>query len=346
MGRFHTIDERGEWFRFTAYSHRDGIHPDITLIPVSHVAERKFYHEVEQEKRFADVLVIEGAWVPLNAVLRWLFPVLALVLGLTPQDRPRLFKRRRTRPFQRPAPDRAREYEAGGKRYVWADLDKNEMQALIAALPLSARFAYPFLLAATILILPFICSRKDMLEKAEGIEEVEGRGGTRAFNRTINAYFKIVRDARDTYLQKTLAFEIQRQDNQCKHIYVTYGALHMPKLHRLLSEDYGYHVANSREVLAVAANPHHPPSDEESGYGLAHARSLGPSMDWSAVKKALTNHKAQFEMKVSRVDAPISYGAVVKPVSNKVAKAYRAAPHQGSPKGPSGESPEDYKTAS
>lgn len=282
MGDFQKTNEHGLWLKFTTYSHPDGVLPNVTLLPVVHIAEEKFFTEVSQQKWFADVILFEGAWTPMRSVLQFLFPISALVMRLSPQDKlpKNLFSRQNYSQYKRPSPERAREKVIYGnckcgrcdnisKRHVWADLDENEARKLMRNIPLSARLAFPFIAIGIVIAAPFVASKEDIFTVEENNHKYEGDS---FFDRCMAAYMTYAVGARDAYLQKTLIYEIESLQNAGKQIYVVYGSAHMPPLHTLLSQKLGYKISEERGVLAVSKNSSDNKQGEDFGYGVAKAR--------------------------------------------------------------------------
>lgn len=153
------MDAHGKWMRFTTYVNSDRRRPQVTLLPMSHRAEPEFYTEVKYEKLFADVYLFEGVDQPLGFLMSWMNSIKAYFSGLTPQGKrkwsfTRFFSSDGSSwsdytswsDYKRPNPDRAREAvystcmcgecELETVRYVWADLDRQQVLSVYDKIPL------------------------------------------------------------------------------------------------------------------------------------------------------------------------------------------------------------------
>ena len=315
MGDFHKTDAHGEWMQFTTYVNSDWNRPQVTLLPMSHRAEPEFYAEVEHERVFADVYLFEGVDQPLGFLMSWVNSLKAYLSGLTPQGKTKwsLAKFFSTdgpswSDYKRPHSHRAREavytkcecgeYDPGTVRYVWADLDRQQVLSVYQQTPM------------------FFESSEEK-DHADSVHEKKSP-------------FEILQDARDAYLQKILKTEVELESNKNKHIIVEYGAAHMQDLHDLLCNDLGYKIFSNRNVLAIADNKDLKRQDPEfCGYGLAAkkwerqvASRTPSSLDWEALDAELPKYKSSSELKNVSQENMMSYTVSIDPVEDEAVKAY------------------------
>ena len=85
MGTLAHSDENGLWMHFATFKGPRDDSPDVTLIPMVHVANKKFIREAYAETWRHDFALYEGAYIPLSSLFRQLYPLLARKLGLSPQ---------------------------------------------------------------------------------------------------------------------------------------------------------------------------------------------------------------------------------------------------------------------
>jgi len=287
MATLSHSDEHGLWMHFTTFEGPDDEFPDVTVIPMIHVANKDFLQEAYAETWRYDFALYEGAYVPMSSVFRHIYPLIAKVLGLTPQGSGKVSLRRQG--WKRESEDDPRERImvktiqnsdlnlSRRQKQIIADMDKKGFLESVKEIPLSAKLAFPFLLIAFLLAAPFAYKRDYFFELSEDNEPEENPG---FFERTIGHYFKYILEDRDTFLKQVLQREVDKSAGHDLTICVQYGQRHMKALVAFLQDELGYTQKESRPVLAVSRTRKMSLKGIQTGYGEAYAayKSLPSNM--------------------------------------------------------------------
>lgn len=278
MGTLAHSDENGLWMHFATFKGPRDDSPDVTLIPMVHVANKKFISEAYAETWRYDFVLYEGAYIPLSSLFRQLYPFLARKLGLTPQGSGKLslkaqgwkrevendpYERIMVKTIDTPSLKLSRR-----QKQIIADMDKKGFNKAVQDMPISAKLAFPFLLLGVLVTIPFSVKRDDLISLVEDSEETEPSS---FIERCFKHYFKYAIDDRDAYLKHILKRTIMTCQSHELSICVQYGQGHMKALKAFLDDELGYRLNSARKVLAVSKTRHISLKDSVTGYGLAYS---------------------------------------------------------------------------
>lgn len=293
MSNFKRTDELGLWMGFSTYESADNSFAKITLIPMVHVGVKPFYKEVKDEVFCHDIVLYEGAYVPLKKMFKWLYPLIALKTKLNFQGKSKKRKPHKGNKQQgffpeKPNGPKVREieykYEGMPKRkirQIIADTNKKQYLKSINKIPLRAKLAFPIILLGALILALFIVNRELLLSfghedscKCKHCADDPVRGNKNimdGFDWCMNQYKKYILEARDANLKNILMCELERHKASSKSIAVQYGEGHMEKLAATISE-LGFDYITTRWVLAVPAGKTDTVPDEVAGFGVAWSK--------------------------------------------------------------------------
>lgn len=271
-------DKHGLWMHFATFEGPTVECPDVTLIPMVHVANRDFLCEAYAETWRYDFALYEGAYIPLTSIFRHIYPLIAKALGLTPQGSGKISLKRQgwkreheTAPRERIMVKTFNTADlklSRRQKQIIADMDKKGFSEAIKDMPLSAKLAFPFLLVAFLLSAPFMAKRENFFDIKDEVGEFENPD---FFERCLQSYFKYVLEDRDAFLKKTLKEQIEKCRGHNLSICVQYGQAHMKSLVAFLHDEMNYETVATREVLAVSREKRMSLKGLKTGYGEAYA---------------------------------------------------------------------------
>jgi len=278
MGTLAHSDKNGLWMHFATFKGPRDNSPDVTLIPMVHVANRKFIREAYAETWRYDFALYEGAYIPLSSFFRQLYPLMARKLGLSPQGSGKMslkaqgwkreeeddpFERIMVKTIDTPSLKLSRR-----QKQIIADMDKKGFKKAVQDMPFSAKLAFPFLLLGVLVTIPFSIKRDDLISLVEDSEKNEPSSFV---ERCFKHYFKYALNDRDVYLQQILNRTILTCQGHDLSICVQYGQGHMKALKAFLEDELGYRLHFSRKVLAVSKTRRMSLKDNVAGYGVAYS---------------------------------------------------------------------------
>ncbi len=271
-------DEHGLWMHFATFEGPDESYPDITLIPMIHVANKDFLREAHAETWRYDFALYEGAYIPMSSIFRHIYPFIAKAVGLTPQGSGKVsLKLQGWKKAHEGAPrerimvktfNTAELKLSRRQKQIIADMDKKEFSKAIKDMPLSAKLAFPFLLVAFLFIAPFTAKREDFFSLIEDKSD-DGKDGF--FDRCIRHYFKYALEDRDAFLHFVLKNGVERCKEHQLSLCVQYGQGHMKSLVSFMQSELNYKPKHSRKVLAISKTKRMSLKGLQTGYGEAYA---------------------------------------------------------------------------
>jgi len=268
--------------------------PGITLLPMIHIGERDYFREMNTEMWRHDTAFLEGCYMP-GRKLFHLFhrsigrsSQLSLQSGKMPVWKK--WKRESKTQGQSGLTENIRKNacNCGHCFYdelhtVRADLHRWHALKAFKLIPLWAKLTLPFLILAAILAAPFM-NLRDFVFDAEEEDDSEEQDGF--MENLIAPFWKFVIEDRDLFLRMVLAEEVLRPRHSGKRLCVKYGAKHMPVLTESFLRDFGYVLANQRDVLAVKKTKAMDVTGIDTGYGHANAKY------WEEMEAQKTKAKA------------------------------------------------------
>lgn len=276
MVDFNYSDENGIWVRISEYTHSNPSMPTITLLPMIHIGEKEFFKEINHEMWRHDTAFLEGCYMPARKLFHLFHRVLGAFSGLSLQSGKLSFwkKWKRENKVQGKTGLTEKLRKSGchcGKCHydelltIRADLHRWHALKAFRAIPLWAKFTFPFLIIAAIIASPFVNLRDHIFDDCEDNQNNEDG----LLDKLMEPFWKFVIHDRDLFLRTVLAEEIIRPRHEAKRLCVKYGAKHMPVLAETLLEDFGYTLEHSRSVLAVRKTKGMEISSIKTGYGIA-----------------------------------------------------------------------------
>ena len=294
MRRFSSSDDTGLWMQFTTFECDDSVFPYVTLIPMIHVGNKEFYYEAKDEILCHDIVLYEGAYIPMRRLYSWFNLIVGMKTRLSLQGGAGTSENRLS--------DFKYEYSDGPKvreafyqfgdlperkiRQIIADCGRRHFLAMLRKMPLSAKLAFPFMLVFLMLAAPFVITRDALISLGHG-ENCDcchcydkPKGGFTSKSQTgrwdffgwcLDQYKVYLLQSRDDRLKNILFCEMKLQAKQTKTIAVQYGEAHMGQLADFL-EQHGYREAGCRNVLAISKQRTLEVEDEICGYGAALKR--------------------------------------------------------------------------
>jgi len=151
-------------------------------------------------------------------------------------------------------------------RTIRADLHRSHAVKALKLIPLWAKLSFPFLILIAILVSPFLNLRDYSFDDEAEDNEAEDES---FLEKLMAPFWKFVLDDRDLFLRMVLAEEVMRPRHQSKRLCVKYGAKHMPALAETFLTDFGYTLAEQRDVLAIKKTKALDVTNIETGYGYA-----------------------------------------------------------------------------
>lgn len=199
-------------------------HPaQVTLFPMVHIGEARFFDEVYRDALDHDVLLFEGVKSPvvehLTRSYRWLD---GGRLGLVTQPR-------------MPA-------GAGGAERIHADVSQAEFEAAWKTLPLALRILCVAYAPWTGLRRRWFSTR-DSLSQGLDVDDLRTRESSLFWDADSAALQNVIRTRRDMRLCEKLTAVLDRTEELS--IAVVFGANHMPAVSRMLSDYAGFRPAGS-----------------------------------------------------------------------------------------------------
>lgn len=195
----------------------------ITLFPMMHVGEARFYDEVYADALGHDVVLYEGVKsrhvTNLTRSYRWLGPSR---LGLIVQ--PKLPQTNQ------------------GARRILADLPPEQFDRDWAAMPLGLRCLLRTA-APLVGIIRGLGLTRTRLAKGMNQDDLSARDDLLAWDRRTRHFLELVRDTRDAHLVACLRDVLAPPAPGS--VAIVYGAAHMPAVTRFLAEHGGYRVTDS-----------------------------------------------------------------------------------------------------
>jgi hypothetical protein len=199
---------------------------EITLFPMIHVGEARFYAEVYDDALRHDVVLYEGVGpktgIHLAKVYEWMKPER---LGLVVQ--PKL-------------------PESASARLVRADFGTKEMIQEWRKVPFLVRLLFQIAAPIYGIVLSFSATREGLAEKRTMDDKMSGDEILDMLPATESLRECIVH-ARDRRLVEHLRSELEESDGTAKRIAIVYGAGHMRAVIRELTS-LGYHCSESKWV--------------------------------------------------------------------------------------------------
>jgi len=207
-------------------------HPaEVTLLPMLHVGEQRFFDRVAAEAQSHDVVLVEGVrsrtvWF-LTRAYRWL-PLKRL--GLVAQGRI--------------SPSH------GGAEVIHADISPDEFERLWRALPWWQRFAFAAAGLAYGAWLRLSASRASIARR-QSTTDLPDRGIALAHDTPVGGFFSVILHARDAHLAGVLAAELGKARGRPVRIAVVYGAAHMPAVLAELRAHGGFRPVESEWLEVI-----------------------------------------------------------------------------------------------
>lgn len=284
MINFMIRTERGLYSRFITYGHCDPDMPEVTLLPVCHVGEDRFYGELYWEKWTHDVVLIEGASSKPARIVSWLVKKMSALKRIrltfqnswTPKstkileedaDYPSWTRTDEQSPWEKTVaigPLVGRGCIKRHVKFIRADLNEEQSERALRTVPFWAWGLLP-IIAILALFASRAISRSQLLDGLE--QELPGPKDIPDW-RIFRALEHYVITLRDDFLALTLAQQIKSAKGRNKKIAVEFGAGHMRKLHNFLSNELGYNIKSSRDVLAIGAQIDQSVTSAD-GYGIS-----------------------------------------------------------------------------
>ena len=313
MGDFNYTDENGIWVRVTKYSHPNPSMPTLTLLPMIHIGEKEFFREMNYEMWCHDVAFLEGCHMPARKLFHLFHRLFGASSGLSLQSGKLPFWKRLKRESKTHGQAGLTEIHAKsgcncGKCYqkdllkIRADLHRWHALKAFKAIPLWAKLGFPFLILAVLIAAPFL-NLRDHNVKSDEPEESDDD----FFDRLTKPFRKFAIDDRDLFLRMVIAEEIIKPRHAAKRLCVKYGSKHMPALAETVLADFGYKLAQSRNVLAVKKTKGMEISPAKAGYGIAEENY------WEEVDIKTEQFKTKFNGVTTSYPQDISIGLVAKP---------------------------------
>ncbi|MFK7938395.1 MAG: hypothetical protein AB8B82_03390 [Roseovarius sp.] len=200
----------------------------VTLYPMVHVGEARFYDALYQAALAHDVVLYEGVHSPIVTRLTRSYRWLGLSrLGLVVQPKLAL--------------------TGGQARRVLADVPPAQFQADWAKVPFAMR---ALLNVASPLygVIRGLTLTRAQLAKGLNQNDLTSRADTLAWDRHTKHYLELIQTTRDAHLTACLKAELTQSTappGPPASIGVIYGAAHMPAVTRFLAEFAQYRVAES-----------------------------------------------------------------------------------------------------
>lgn len=279
MGDFNYSDENGIWVRISEYTHPNPSMPSITLLPMIHIGEKEFFTEMKYEMWRHDVAFLEGCYMPARKFFHLFHRVFGLFSSLSLQTGKLPFWKRWKQESKVQGKTGLTEKirQAGCNcgncyydeiRTIRADLHRWHAIKAFKAIPIWAKITFPFLIFAAIIAAPFVNLRDHNFD--DDYDDEEDDDGL--FDELMKPFWKFIINDRDLFLRMVLAEEIIRPRHETKRLCVKYGAKHMSVLAETLLQDFGYALADYRNVLAVKKTKNLDITNLETGYGYAYEK--------------------------------------------------------------------------
>jgi len=278
--KFGFSDETGMWVRVSNYVHPDPAMPAITLLPMIHIGEKEFFREINHEMWRHDTAYLEGSYMPARKLFHTFHRVLGNFSNLSLQSgKLPLWKKWKQESRTQGKTGLTEVTRKSGcdcgvcyldeLRTVRADLHRWHALKAFKVIPLWAKLTFPLIIVAAIIASPFINFRDHVLddEDCDCCENCDDDNGF--FENLMAPFWQFAIDDRDLFLRMVLAEEILKPRSSGKSICVKYGEKHMSTLAETLLHDFGYELANQRDVLAVKKRKDMDISDINAGYGYA-----------------------------------------------------------------------------
>jgi len=317
MGTLAHSDENGLWMHFATFKGPRDDSPDVTLIPMVHVANKKFIREAYAETWRHDFALYVGAYIPLSSLFRQLYPLLARKLGLSPQGSGKIslkaqgwkreeeddpFERIMVKTIDTPSLKLSRR-----QKQIIADMDKKGFKKAIQDMPLTAKLAFPFLLLGVLVTIPFSTERNDLISLVEDSEESEP---SNFIEGCFKHYFKYAIDDRDAYLKQILKRTILTCQGHNLSICIQYGQGHMKALKAFLGDELGYRLNSARKVLALSKTKNISLKDNVAGYGVAYS-------SYGSLPSNMSEEHQRYDCKLTSVE---NRGAAWNKISDRKMK--------------------------
>ena len=279
MGTFSFKNDHGFWMRVIRLSHPHGLKPDITLLPMIHIAEPDFYQEMNYEAVNHDVVYYEGCWFPGRKLLSFFYKAAAVRSGLGYQGAGNRSKNRPVKlkghsvtnrleldEYVTTFPCFCRKCPAHSVRSIRADLHKRVARHAIKNIPLIHRLLSPLIIMGLLFVGMFVFTRKAVL--GASLEDMNPSD----VGPILAPFWKFIIDDRDYFLQSVLHSELENVRTPDQSLCVKYGKAHMEPLVAFLKREWGYEIVSRRNVLAVKADKTMVLNHSLLGYGVAKAR--------------------------------------------------------------------------
>ena len=290
MFNFKYKNADGLWVKTVTLTHHNDSMPAIVLLPMIHVADKRYFEEMYYEEWCCDVVLLEGVRHPFGRILNKFYEAFGALknIGARAQNDPSL--RKDMGSDERPGdgiswhsprkgapeecisfieyPDIGSDEMKRAVRFVLADVSAETARDSLKVLPWWTYVAAPFALIGALIMMRFK-SRSEMIGwmRVEGpAGEIEGKG---ALGAAFNTFLKFAIDTRDNHLANILLDEIKSPANAGKTIGIKFGVGHMPPLIKMLRKTLGYTIAGKRGVLAWAIDPKAQDASPDRCYGVA-----------------------------------------------------------------------------
>ena len=290
MFNFKYKNNDGLWVKVLTLAHNDASKPRIVLMPMMHVADKRYFEEMYYEEWCCDVVLLEGVNHPIGRMLNKFYAACAALKNIGAKAQ----HNSSTGDVGKPGEDSTNwiawhSPQVGAPlectsflnypeidpnelkravRFVKADVSKSTARDSLKELPWWMLVLAPFAFIGALIMLRFQ-SRKKLIDEfsAEGHYAEKEDGGW--LDAELNLFMKFATDTRDAHLGNVLLNEIESPANLGKTIGVKFGVGHMRPLLKTLRKTHGYQIASKRGVLAWAVDPRAQESSPNKCYGVA-----------------------------------------------------------------------------
>ena len=277
MANFCFTDETGMWVRISAYIHPDPSMPKITLLPMIHIGEKEYFKEMSLEMWRHDTAFLEGCYMPARKLFHLFHRSISRFSELSLQSGRLPFWKKWRRESKVEGQSGLTEFirktgcDCGHCHYnemrtIRADLHRWHALKAFKLIPLWLKLTFPIFILIAVIAAPFMNFREFVFDD----DDDDLGDGTGFFGKLMAPFWRFVLDDRDLFLRMVLAEEVLRPRHKGKSLCVKFGAKHMPVLANTFLLDFGYRLADQREVLAVKKVKSMDVSNINTGYGFAN----------------------------------------------------------------------------